>query len=238
MAIFFCGDTHGRFGHVIEAVQRHRPQALVFLGDLQPKKPLEQVLAPVLDLVEVWFIHGNHDSDSDACYDNLFASSLRDRNLHGRVVEIAGLRIAGLGGVFRGRVWWPTGERRFESPQEYCCLCEPHELWRASLPRRHRTSIFPCDYDALSQQRADILVTHEAPACHPRGFTAIDDLAHRLGVTKSFHGHHHDWPDYRQKWQKLGFEVFGVGLCGIVDGNGDIIYRDDAQPLKDRNRKK
>lgn len=30
--IFFCGDVHGNFKHVIEAVRKHRPEAMVFLG--------------------------------------------------------------------------------------------------------------------------------------------------------------------------------------------------------------
>jgi len=40
--IFFCGDVHGNFKHVIEAVRKHRPEAVVFLGDLQPSRLLEQ----------------------------------------------------------------------------------------------------------------------------------------------------------------------------------------------------
>ena len=92
--IFFAGDTHGNFGHVIQAVRQHRPAAVVFLGDLQPQRPLDQELQPILDLTEIWWIHGNHDTDSDADHDHLFGSALADQNLHGRVIEIAGVRIA------------------------------------------------------------------------------------------------------------------------------------------------
>ena len=105
--ILFCGDLHGQFGHVIEAVLVRQPAAVILLGDLQAQNPLEVELAPILGHTEIWFIHGNHDTDSDADHDNLFDSALADRNLHGRVVEIAGVRIAGLGGVFRGQVWSP-----------------------------------------------------------------------------------------------------------------------------------
>ena len=62
--ILFCGDPHGYFEHIIEAVQERRPEAVILLGDLQPKRPLEVELAPILTLTDVWFIHGNHDSDS------------------------------------------------------------------------------------------------------------------------------------------------------------------------------
>lgn len=92
--IFFCGDPHGRFEHIIKAVHVHRPAAIVLLGDVQANEPLEAVLRQILDVTEVWWIHGNHDTDSDADYDNLFGSALASRNLHGRVATIAGVRIA------------------------------------------------------------------------------------------------------------------------------------------------
>jgi Icc-related predicted phosphoesterase len=222
--IFFCGDTHGHFDHILEAVQRYRPAALIFLGDLQPKQPLEIVLAPILTDTEVYFIHGNHDTDAEADYDHLFGSALADHNLHGRVVTIAGVRIAGLGGVFRGQVWMPPSEALFETPEDYCARCGRGNLWRGGLPRKHRSSIFPSDYFSLLGQRADVLVTHEAPSGHPHGFAVIDDLARSLGVTKTFHGHHHDRLDYRAERNRLGFDAYVVGLWGMTDLNGQIIH--------------
>jgi predicted phosphodiesterase len=221
--IFFAGDTHGNFEHIIQAVHQHRPAAVVFLGDLQPQRPLEQELQPILDLTEIWWIHGNHDTDSDADYDNLFQSALADRNLHGRVVEIAGMRIAGLGGVFRGQVWIPPDEIRHETPEAYTALCGKGNHWRGSLPRKHRSSIFPTDYARLVSERADILVTHEAPSSHPHGFDAIDELARSLSADKLFHGHHHDRLDYSEHRESLGFAAFGVGFCGITDQDGRVI---------------
>jgi predicted phosphodiesterase len=112
-SIWLCGDVHGRFDHLTEAVLQsapsQRPAALVLLGDLQAQQPLEVELAAILEHTEVWFIPGNHDTDTDEDHDHLFCSALAGRNLHGRVVEIAGVRIAGLGGVFRGQVWMPPG---------------------------------------------------------------------------------------------------------------------------------
>lgn len=188
MLILFCGDPHGHFGHIIEAVQEHQPAAVILLGDLQAQRPLEVELALILDKTEVWFIHGNHDTDSEADHDNLFGSKLANRNLHGRVVEIAGQRIAGLGGV-----------------------------------------IFPVDYERLQKQRADILVTHEAPSSHPHGF-AIDELASRMGVSKAIHGHHNDQLDYSAERTRLGFNAFGVGFRGIIDQDGlrrteDVVWK-------------
>jgi hypothetical protein len=37
--IYFCGDTHGCFDHIIDVVGQDRPAAVVFLGDLQAQRP-------------------------------------------------------------------------------------------------------------------------------------------------------------------------------------------------------
>lgn len=47
----------------------------------------------------VWWIPGNHDTDSNVDYDNLFGSDLAEHNLHGRAEVIAGFHVAGLSGV-------------------------------------------------------------------------------------------------------------------------------------------
>lgn len=105
--IWFLGDVHGRFDHVIRLVKRDRPEAVVFLGDLECSLPLDMILRPILELTEIWFIHGNHDTDRPAYWHNLYGCGLSDRSLHGRVVEIAGHRLAGLGGTFESQVWLP-----------------------------------------------------------------------------------------------------------------------------------
>ena len=105
--LMFFGDPHGDFEPVIAAVEGYRPEAIVLLSDLQPRQPLHVALQPILDRTGVWFIHGNHDTDADADYDHLWGSELADRNLHGRIVSIAGYRVAGLGGIFRSKIWDP-----------------------------------------------------------------------------------------------------------------------------------
>ncbi len=230
--IFFCGDTHGNFAHVINAVQLFQPKALILLGDLQARSPLQDVLAPILDRTEIWFIHGNHDTDSDADYDHLFGSALNHRNLHGRVVEIAGVRVAGLGGVFRGQVWAPPADWEYGSAAEFAKKCGKGNLWRGGLPRKHRSSIFPDTYFELVNQRADVLVTHEAPSAHPHGFTVLDDLGRSMRVSKSFHGHHHDCLNYRSHDARLGFQAFGVGFCGITDLEGKVVLKGEFDHLR------
>ncbi len=226
--IYFLGDTHGKFQHVIDAVHHGRPDAVVFLGDIQARQPLDMELACIAEMTDIWFVHGNHDTDSDTSYANLFESKFAHRNLHGRIAEVAGLRIAGLGGVFRGQVWMPPAHWKYEQPADFAACCGAGNLWRNGLPRKHRSTIFPSDCFGLLQERADILVTHEAPSAHPHGFTIIDELARSLGVSKSFHGHHHDRRDYRSHTRRLGFEAFGVGLRGITDGRGRVVRAGDC----------
>lgn len=79
----------------------------------------------------MWWIPGNHDTDQVHHYDNVFGSTLDDHNLHGRVVDIAGVRIAGLGGVFREKIWnpWKT-EPAFASQADYLAHCGAGNRWR------------------------------------------------------------------------------------------------------------
>lgn len=196
--LMFFGDPHGDFKAVIAAVQRYRPEAVVLLGDVQARQPLHVELQSIRDLTEIWFIHGNHDTDSDADHDNLWRSELADRNLHGRVVEIAGYRVAGLGGIFRGKIWNPTAprERVLYPPAEHLQRYldrrrVPRQKWRDVISRRHRSSIFRDDYEAMLSLKADVLVSHEAPVAAPRGrhfgFAAIDELAISLGARLVVH---------------------------------------------------
>ena len=221
--IFFCGDVHGNFQHIIDAVRDHAPTAIVLLGDIQAQRPLEQELAKILDETEVWFIHGNHDTDSVADYDNLFGSALAHRNLDGRVAEIAGVRIAGLGGIFRGQVWMPPESWGALSAKEYTRTVGRGNRWRDGLPLKHRSTIFRDTFELLAKQGANVLVTHEASSAHPHGFEALDELASSLKVQATFHGHHHDCLDYRRHWAKLGHQAFGVGFCGITALDGTVI---------------
>ena len=194
--LMFFGDPHGSFEFVIRCVQKYQPEAIILLGDIQTQRPLHIELAPILALTEVWFIPGNHDSDSDADHDNLFGSEIAHRDLHGRVVEVAGYRIAGLGGIFRETIWAPPLDPVYRSAADRLKVIRPTERWRGGLPRRHRTSIFPDVYEHLRRQRADILVTHEGLGGHPHGWKALDDLAIALGVQVVVHGHLHQTIDY------------------------------------------
>ena len=222
--LLLFGDPHGNFEPVIQAVLKHRPVAVVLLGDLTSNRPLHLELSAILETTEVWWIHGNHDSDTEAYHDNLSihlaGTALAGRNLHGRVARIGGLLVAGLGGVFRGSVWYPrddaTASAAFESPTSLRAHMKRPERWRNGVSLRHRTSIFPSDVRALSQRRIDLLVTHEAPSWHHLGFAAIDALAIRMQARWLVHGHHHDNIDYQVSHHRLrkptGCTVMAYGV--------------------------
>jgi predicted phosphodiesterase len=238
--IWFCGDVHGSLVRLVRALTAApvRPRAVVLLGDLEPPVPLSEWLEPVHELVsQVCFIHGNHDTDSDASFRHVFHSSGASLSLHGCVHDVAGVRIAGLGGVFRSEIWYPPAAPAFATYTGF------HEHWVPRTPRRqrdplpaladlsglpvfnqrlrkHHSSIFPGDYDSLAAEHADVLVVHEAPSCHPNGFEAIDQLASALGARLVVHGHHHDALDYRGSLAALGFQAMGVGLRGVTAGDG------------------
>lgn len=225
--IFFCGDPHGEFSQILSAARDYKPAAMVILGDLQPSKPLEEVLAEAMAFTEIWWIPGNHDTDSDAIYDNLWKSPLAAHNLHGRVGNVKGVRIAGFGGVFRGQIWMPDGKPNYASVGAFLHRVGKNNTWRGGLPRRHRSSIFPSVYENLSRQHADILVTHEAPSCHRKGFAAIDRLAMDLHVKWLFHGHQHESISYGKY---SGIQVCSVGLRGIVNLRGEVVVEAQIDP--------
>jgi predicted phosphodiesterase len=211
--LMFFGDPHGHLDVVVRCVQKYRPDAIVLLGDIQAQRPLQVELAPILDLTEVWWIPGNHDTDTDSDFDNLFGSELADRNLHCRVVDIAGFKVAGLGGIFRETIWAPPLEPAYLSAADRLKVIRPAERWRGGLPRRHRSSIFPDEYERLARLRADILVTHEGLGGHPHGWKALDDLAISLQVKVVVHGHLHQTIDYLADGRlnpDAGYQAFGV----------------------------
>lgn len=91
-------------------------------------------------------------------------------------------------------------------------------------------AIYPQDFQGLSKQRADILVSHEAPSAHPHGFAAIDDLARAMNVCRTFHGHQHDdrSAEYRKVRSSLGFDAMAVGFRAIKDGLGTVIDKGES----------
>lgn len=219
--ILFAGDPHGSYTHLYPFVQEHENVALIILGDLQLTTPAE--LDKLAQHCDIWFIHGNHDSKTVQAFDAIWGSAWKERNIHSRVVDVQGVRIAGLGGVFRGHIWMPPHRPMFFDPIHYCQYAPQEKIWRGGVPLRHRSSIFPSDVENLETQQADILITHEAPRPHPQGFAVINQLARKMGVKKIFHGHHHDNFDYRPINRNKACEIFNIGFRSLADINGNYL---------------
>jgi len=77
------------------------------------------------------------------------------------------------------------------------------------------------------RQHADILVTHEAPSCHRKGFAAIDRLAEALGVKRLFHGHQHEDRAYGRHH---GIIMTGVGYRGVTSITGEVVIPAQLDP--------
>ena len=229
--IWFLGDVHGKFSHIFDALEASLtpPRWLVFLGDVDiDKTPFKAVLAPVKKIypdISFAFIHGNHDADSYEHWEMLHDCG-DAAPLHGNVITIEGVRIAGLGGIFMSRVWRPPGLPSFEDKAKAMNRGRfQHKDGQRSNPS-FNAAIYPADFALLGKQRADILVTHEAPSCHPFGFQALDELARRMRVVRTFHGHHHDdrSAEYASHQKSLGFDARAVNYCAIKNGLGEIVW--------------
>ena len=237
--IWMLGDNHGNFDYITETIDRTSevPAAVIFLGDLECQAPFSDCIRDLESRgIPAYFIPGNHDTDSAENYLNLYGDKLfQERNLHGKVTEIAGIKVGGLGGVFREQIWHPDSEdvpdiRNWSALVANQNAKRPNRLRvddptveqisRDSLLRKHASTIFYDDWFDLYGQHADILITHEAPDCHPHGFKAITGLAQSMRVKLAFHGHHHEHRNYNEHTVRFGFRAFSVGFMAIVDQYG------------------
>jgi predicted phosphodiesterase len=229
---WFLGDVHGHFNHIAEALLEIevKPTWLVLLGDIDvDHKPFREILEPLrrnLPDVKVAFIHGNHDADTYEHWDMLHDCGDAIA-LHGKVADLDGVRVAGLGGNFLGRVWYPPGEMKLKN--KLVAMNRDPFQWRGGQRPNpcFQAAIYPEDVERLSKLRADILVTHEAPSCHPHGFAVIDELARSMQVARTFHGHQHDdrTEEYVLLRDSLGFDAIAVEYCGIKNGLGQLIHK-------------
>ncbi len=204
----FVGDPHGRVTIIKNNINKYQPQSTILLGDMCYSKAIEQLYSGIRNL---YWIFGNHDSDRQSWYDSLFKSSWLSQCLHASVQSLSGVRVAGLGGIFRPKIWHPKSGVMYNDLLEWK---RGHNGKRfAQLERTNMTSIWPIDYAYLATQKADILVIHEAPSSHKFGFEELDDLAASLGARLIVHGHHHQF--YTGVLDN-GVAVVGLGLAQIA----------------------
>lgn len=218
--ILFYGDPHGQWEPLLEALDSS-VRAIIILGDLAEAKhhpdqvdEARQVLEELSARGIAWYtISGNHDSDTAEMCDLVYRD-LGDRLLDGGVVHIGkpDVAIAGLGGVVSGRIWDGVNKAAAESPEELLAITPRQEHHRGGLPFKKRRTIFPSTVRELSGQKADVLISHEAPSCHQHGFAFIDELAEAMGVSLIVHGHHH--AAYADRLEN-GVRVRGLGLAEV-----------------------
>jgi len=239
MTIVFIGDIHQQWDKVERGLSRLAvaPKAAVILGDVQCEQPLDVVAAPLLRRgVAVHWIFGNHDNDGGpGMWHNLTAAEhnpmTADRTLHAKVSVIEATRIAGLGGTFRPRIWEPPAPPRLrfrsELPEDVRAMgrgWRPEHI-KALVHSLGTTAIWPEDYASLAGQRADILVTHEAPSSHPAGSAALDALARAMGARLIVHGHHH--VNYLATAED-GLQALGVAAAWGAMQTGAVLWAGEA----------
>ena len=193
--VIIYGDPHGDWEPLLTACRDERPDAVVILGDCDLELPLHQQIGSVFDAgIRVRWIPGNHDVDTVRYHDNLWGD-FPEGNLHARWEEVDGLIVAGLGGVFKERVWYPRFDMAkpvFASRHAYLRQVALADRWRGGLPLHARDTIFPEDAEVVARFRAHFLVTHEAPSYHRHGFVGVDMVAAACRARLIVHGHHHE----------------------------------------------
>ena len=195
--ILFLGDPHMNFETAKAAAASYEmPGTIVCVGDFELPYPIRSPEVFGGLFAAGWqflYVIGNHDTDTCQQFDYLDSDMGVHHwgNPHRKVAVVDGVRIAGLGGVFKGRIWSPGGDPRFASRAAW--MNGHRQRWLGGLPLHLVNAIFPENFELLARQRADILVCHEGPSSvgQDMGWTAIDDLAHRMGCGLIVHGHHH-----------------------------------------------
>lgn len=236
MSVVFIGDIHQNWQEIETGLRTLPtiPRAAVLLGDIECEQPLDQLATPLLKRdIDVYWIHGNHDYDTGPeMWANLTEPGRNPLTtagaLHSRVVEIAGTRIAGLGGTFLPLVWpanaSPRVHRRDQLPASIA-QNRPDLAPQQAAALTHfltATAIWPEDVEALAAQQADVLVTHEAPSSHPDGVSVLDTLARRMGARLIVHGHHHITSHAKAH---DGLRVLSVGDTWAVDLDGNVVWK-------------
>jgi len=208
--ILFCGDCHGEFSHIIPAGRE--ADAIILVGDQTPSRSLPEELGSLWP--KTYFILGNQDTELTG-FLVAHRGDAWSHNLHCRIEDIEGLRLAGLGGIFRSQIWYPEDERiRYNSRKKLLDNTPPEKRFLGDIPALHWSSIFPEDFDLLRWLKPiDILITHEAPETHRHGFREIGNLARQIGAHWIVHGHHHEGAGKSKIEGEI--QVVGLGLREI-----------------------
>jgi predicted phosphodiesterase len=213
-----------------DQVRRHRVDVVLAAGDL-PFDYLEH-LSDALELPCV-FVPGNHDLDLDG-YSVTRGLTLRDGfpvrwpgpqgwiNTDGRVTDIAGLRIAGLGGSIRYR----------EGPNQWTERQQTRRMRKVARTAHWR--------GMRDGKRVDVLLTHSPPRGvgdqddpPHRGFACLHEAVARMRPKVLLHGHIHPYGAAVHDWHLNGTRVINAVGYRILDippeNPGQVVEVDHAR---------
>jgi len=169
--ILFAGDPHNDFSVINETAIKNKPEAVIILGDLELKdKNLDEQMNPTLNHdIDVFWIPGNHDELKSRVY-----KSKKCVCLHGKVIKIGGLKIAGFG--------MPYG---IKSKYEYY-------LKDYNLLKKQKSHILVSHDAPLNHDDRPLVITerYNGDSYSPKGNIQINKLAKNLGAFCIFHGHY------------------------------------------------
>ena len=205
------GDIHGAFDAARSVIARH-PDISVWLcvGDIATDDGRYEDLGAA-----VYWIHGNNDN-FDAIASGDLPSGLR-HIANGTAIDVAGLRIAGLGGTF-APTWYETKAADLPHPKKGSA-----KATELADKRRHFVRE---EVDACKTLRGiDIFLTHEAarpfrPFPGGRGPDAgkaqINEILVAMQPRLHLFGHHHRVTDQqREGVRSLGLDLVTRGYLLI-----------------------
>jgi hypothetical protein len=135
--VVIYGDPHGAWRPLLQACRDDWPDGVVIIGDCDLSLPLREQIKPIFDAgIRVRWISGNHDCDTEASHDRL-CGDYPEGNLHGRWTQLGNLIVAGLGGVFKERIWYPRYEAAdpvYPNRRAYVRTLKGAGRWRNGLP--------------------------------------------------------------------------------------------------------
>jgi Icc-related predicted phosphoesterase len=208
------GDIHGDFESARRVMARH-PEVPFWLcvGDVADGEGRYQALPAPL-----YWIKGNNEN-FDAIDAGVFPG-----NLHyppnARLLEIAGVRVAGLGGTF-APTWYDTAAASLPHP-----LKGSARATGLADKRRHfvREEVEAC----RALPAVDVLLTHEAPRPYHAGTgpgrndagkTPVNEILAAMKPRLHLFGHHHRFTEQeRQGVRSVGLDLVGSSYLLIDAG--------------------
>jgi len=166
---FYDIDQSRTFLHLYSAIEKENPDLLISAGDFG-KEATREMFDPIIKSVHLLTIYGNHDdialvqnlrnADGSSCW-------LRD----GEVLELSGLRIAGI----NGNIAWKRKKSHHKTVEQVKSIIKTY-----------------------AQEKIDFIVAHEAPK-HPSllkneqelGFEIFNEVVEELRPKLYLCGHAH-----------------------------------------------